>query len=298
MDSNRFIEAARAGRNDFWRYLLTAILAGGFALAGGVMIVLIVLVTTGSLDLLALPPALFLALNLLPFFLILGVLAAALPLLHGRPFFSLINPLAGRFQWRRFFLSAGLWLLLSALSDIVLSLLQPGNYVFVFETACLLPFLLVAVLLIPFQAGAEELFFRGYLTQAFGLAGGLWLAWLVPSLMFGLLHGANPEVGAYGALLTLPLYIGTGLLLGWITLRSESLEPALGLHIANNLYSTVLVTFPSSALPSPALFRIQNYEPLTTLVVFAALSFIYLLLLGWLGRGIFRRGLFGGQRRA
>jgi membrane protease YdiL (CAAX protease family) len=288
MKPNLFIEAARAGRTDFWRYILTILLAGAFALGGGVVVVLVVLLFTGRLDLAALPPALSLALNLLPFFLILGVLAAALPLLHERPFFSLVNPLAGRFQWRRFFLSAGLWVLLSAASDVFLALLEPGNYVFVFEPERLLPFAVVALLLIPFQAAAEELLFRGYLAQGFGLAGGFWMAWLVPSLLFGLLHGANPEVSAYGALLTLPLYIITGLLLGWVTLRSESLELALGLHVANNLYGTLLVTFPSSALPSPALFRIQAYDPLLVLVVFLVLAVVYLLLLHRLGRAFFR----------
>lgn len=279
MVPNLYIEAARAGRNAFWRYLLTLLLTGGFVLGSGVAVVLAAVLFSGSLDLGALPPALFLALNLLPFFFILGVLAAALPLLHGRPFFSLINPLARRFRWARFLLAGGLWLALSAASDLILALLQPGNYVFVFEPARLLPYLLVAVLLIPFQAAAEELLFRGYLAQGLGLAGGYWMAWLVPSLLFGLMHGANPEVEAYGVLLTLPLYILMGLVLGWITLRSEGLELAIGLHVANNLYGTLLVTFPSSALPSPALFRVQAYEPLLVLVVFVFLSAIYLLLL-------------------
>lgn len=293
MTPNLYIEAARAGRNAFWQYLLTILLVGAFVLGSGVVIVLAAMLFTGSLDLAALPPALFLALNLLPFFFILGVLAAALPLLHRRPFFSLINPLAGRFRWSRFFLAGGLWLALSAASDLILALLQPGNYVFAFEPQRLLPYLLVAVLLIPFQAAAEELLFRGYLTQGLGLAGGFWVACLVPSLLFGLLHSANPEVGAYGALLTLPLYIITGLLLGWITLRSESLELAIGLHVANNLYGTLLVTFPSSALPSPALFRVQVYEPLLVLVVFCVLALVYLFLLHLLGKGFFRKGLLG-----
>ncbi len=293
MAPNLYIEAARAGRNAFWQYLLTILLVCVFVLGSGVVIVLAAVLFTGSLDLAALPPALFLALNMVPFFFVLGVLAVALPVLHRRPFFSLINPLAGRFRWSRFFLSAGLWLALSAAADLFLALLRPGNYVFVFEPQRLLPYLLVAVLLIPFQAAAEELLFRGYLTQGLGLAGGFWVAWLVPSLLFGLLHGANPEVGAYGVLLTLPLYIITGLLLGWITLRSESLELAIGLHIANNLYGTLLVTFPSSALPSPALFRVQAYDPLLVLVVFCALSMIYLLLLHLTGKDFFRKGLFG-----
>ena len=69
---------------------------------------------------------------------------------------------------------------------------------------------------------SEELLFRGYLTQAFGLPGGFWAAWLVPGVWFGLLHFANPEVSAYGVLMTMPIYIDMGLLLGWVTLRSAA----------------------------------------------------------------------------
>lgn len=286
MMENPFVLAAESGKNDFWRYLLTIFLTGGLFMVGGVMLVAAAVLLTGSMDLASLAPPLYLALNLAPFFCVLGGLWIALPLLHKRSFSSLVNP-GRRFAWKAFFLSAGAWLLISAAGDLVLSRLQPGNYVFSFDPARYLPWLAVVVLLLPFQCAAEELFFRGYLTQGLGLAGGFWLAWLVPALLFGLLHGANPEVLRYGPLLTLPVYIGTGLLLGWITLRSAGLEMALGLHMANNFYSTLLVTFPSSALPSPALFQIQQYEALAVMLVFFAAVLVYLVLITWLGRGFF-----------
>jgi len=284
MNENLFIHAARVGKNDFWRYLVSLLLVGALAVLGGACPAVGLLGV--GLDLVSLSPPLYLALNLVPFFFVLGGLAIALPRIHHRPLRTLINPLR-RFSWRAFFLSAGLWGLVSAAGDLVLSRLQPGNYVFSFDPARYLPWLAAVVFLLPFQCAAEELFFRGYLTQGLGLAGGFWLAWLLPSFLFGLLHGANPEVLSYGALLTLPVYIGTGLLLGWVTLRSGGLEMALGLHIANNLYSTLLVTFPSSALASPALFKIQRYDALAVLLVFFAAALCYLGLLGWFGRHVF-----------
>jgi uncharacterized protein len=293
MSVNQFLQAARAGKNDFWRYLLTILMIMFLFLSGGVCLAFVALVM-GSRDLLSLPPALYLALNLVPFLFVLAGLGIALPLLHQRSPLTLLTP-GKRFAFKPFLISAAVWIAVSVAGDLILSQFQPGNYVFKFDPGQYLPWLVVSLLLLPFQCAAEELFFRGYLTQGLGMAGGFWLAWLVPSLLFGLLHGANPEVLQYGPLLTLPVYIGTGLLLGWITLRSESLEMALGLHIANNLYTALLVTFPSSALPAPALFQIQHYDALTVLVTFFASVGVYLVLVGWLGRVFFRVGLLGSH---
>jgi membrane protease YdiL (CAAX protease family) len=57
--------------------------------------------------------------------------------------------------------------------------LRPGNVYWSFDPSRFVPFLL-RIVLIPVQAATEELIFRGYLTQAFGLlARGIWLAWIV-----------------------------------------------------------------------------------------------------------------------
>lgn len=298
MSDNRFLEAARLGLNDFWRYAATFFLAISLLVMSSVCAVMILVfttrgidLTTGTLDLSKLPAPGFLLANLVPFTFILVGLWIGVRLLHKRPFISLINP-ALKFDWRRFGFSAAVWVVISVLSDLVLSLLQPGNYVFNLDLPALLPVLLISLVFLPLQVAGEELFFRGYLTQGIGHRFGFWAAWIIPSLFFGLLHGANPEVGAYGMLMTMPLYIGMGLLLGWITLRSESLELALGAHLANNLYASLLVTFPSSALTTPALFTIQEYNPVLTLVAFFVVVPIYLGILHVGGRAFFRKGLF------
>jgi len=289
---NKYLQAAQTGNNDFWRYLLVSSLIGFGFIIGGVCLAVIAFLVSGVIDLASLPAPALLAINMLPFLIALICLAAGIQFIHRRPLISLINP-AGSFSWARFLLSASLWFGLSLASDGILWLLQRDNYVFVFEPEKFILWCIVAGLLLPIQCAAEELLFRGYFTQGMGLAGGFWLAWLVPALVFGMLHGANPEVGTYGAAVTLPLYIATGLLLGWITLRSESLEFALGLHVANNIYGAVLVTFPSSVLPAPALFRMQHYDALLALLIFFGVAVIYLVLLSVLGRGFFRSGLFG-----
>ena len=277
--SNSFIEAARAGKNDFWRYVVTILLimtlVTGSSLCLG-MAALLMGQLPGSIE--AIPPITLLVVGLIPFGFVLVGLWMGLRLLHGRPFETLVRP-AGRFRWGLLALSAGIWLALAAGGDLALSAVEPGNYRFVFEPQRLIPYALLALLLLPIQVAGEELLVRSYLTQGFGLAGGYWAAWLVPAVIFGLLHGLNPEVGAYGILLTMPVYIGMGLLLGWVTLHTAGLELALGMHLANNLYGTLLVTAPSSALPAPALFRIGQYDPAAALVVFAITALVYLLVI-------------------
>jgi membrane protease YdiL (CAAX protease family) len=214
--------------------------------------------------------------TMLPFPVTLLVLWIGQTLIHRRPMRLLVNPF-GKIRWRYLLLSAVLWLGLCGLSDLVLSVLQPGNYVWNFNLNRFLPYLALSLILIPLQTATEEFIFRGYLAQGLSLLNaGVWPSLIIPALVFGALHGVNPEVSAYGLLSTLPFYIAFGLLAGWLTLRSRGLELSIGMHAANNLYAALMVTFPASALPSPALFSIQDYNADLGLVVFAACMLLYL----------------------
>ena len=64
---------------------------------------------------------------------------------------------------------------------------------------------------------------------------------IITSVIFGMLHIANPEVEKLGYVLMI-YYIGTGFFLGIMTLMDEGLELALGFHAANNLFTALLVT--------------------------------------------------------
>jgi membrane protease YdiL (CAAX protease family) len=94
-------------------------------------------------------------------------------------------------------------------------------------------FLLVIVLLTPFQAIAEEYVFRGYLTQVFGsMTARLWVsravAVLVPALLFAFAHGAQD----------FPVFVDRlafGLVAGILVIATGGLEAAMAYHIVNNL---------------------------------------------------------------
>ncbi|WP_299030343.1 type II CAAX endopeptidase family protein [uncultured Thermanaerothrix sp.] len=275
-----YLSAAREGRHETWRYIATLALVIWLFISVSFGASLVAVILTGTTDLNAFPPLLLLILAMLPFPLggLLG-LVIGLRLFHRRSLLSLINP-AGRVRWAFLWRSFGLWLLLCALSDLILWLINPTNYTWAADWSRFLPYALLAILLIPFQTSTEELIFRGYLTQWIGRSRlGFWAALVLPNLIFALLHGLNPEVQTYGAWLTLPLYFGIGLVLSWVTLQSGGLEYALGMHAANNFYAALLVTFPASALPSPALVYMRKYDPVIGLISFIIMASVYLFIL-------------------
>jgi uncharacterized protein len=317
-----YILSAQSGRNHAWRYLATFTLVTLLVLAGSAASHFLVRLESaaGGLPLAPggqIPPLLLLGLNFLPYAFIPLGLWIGLSQLHQRSFLSLINA-DWSFNWRRFFLSAGLWLGLLVLADLFLAWRVPGRYALTFDASAFFPFFAAALVLVPIQAAGEELLYRGYLAQGIGLRGGFWLAWLMPSLLFGLLH-YNP---AFGWEQAIPV-IALSLMLGWITLRSGGLELAIGLHVVHNLYGLALVSSPHSPLPAPALLTVRpetglvlvaspelaaaasgaasgslagTFIPLDILV-YALVGLFYLVFIALLGRGFFPLGLVGHPLR-
>lgn len=160
-----------------------------------------------------------------------------------------------RIDWSRFWFVFILWGVLS--SGLVLAdyFLTPEDYVFNFKLVPFLILCLVAVLLVPLQTSFEEYLFRGYLMQGIGvLVKNRWIPLIITSLVFGLLHIANPEVDKLGYVIMV-YYIGTGLFLGIMTLMDEGLELALGFHAANNLFTALLVTADWTAFQTHSIFK-------------------------------------------
>lgn len=272
---NPFLEIARQGRNKWWWYVVGVAIIFAFWTVGEVVVALPLVLqqqdpTRADLVLLAL-----LLLSFLP---VLVALAVVVRYLHGRPFRSLITPYE-RVEWRRIAQGFAVWFALAAVSSFAEALLNPGRYQMNPEPLSVLPFLLVAALLIPVQAVAEELFYRGYLLQGLGLLfqQPLLLA-LVNGVLFALPHASNPEVSDDFAKVMLT-YLLAGFFWTLITLRSGTLELAIGAHTANNLFTAVVANYHISALPSRSFFMINqidaNYQ-LVTLTL--GMGIFYLLL--------------------
>lgn len=288
---NSFIHQAGKGKNGFWLYLGTIILVMVCYLLASIPVSVILVqratelgldlqevMTSVNPDVIQMDPGLVLFLFLLPFVGLLVMLWVCVTNFHKRPFISLINGFT-RVDWKKVGYSALVWSLLALASELISFQLSPDNYTWNFQPTKFFSLFIVALLILPLQTSAEELFFRGYLMQGIGYVSRRpWLGLLITSVAFGLMHMANPEIALYGEWI-ISYYIGVGLLLGLITLLDDGLEIALGLHAANNIFGAVFVSFPGSAFQTPSLFVMKEFNAegmLIGWVIMATLFFLFM----------------------
>lgn len=98
----------------------------------------------------------------------------------------------------------------------------------------------LALAVITLQAGTEEIIYRGYLQQQFAVLSGHPAIWMViPSFIFGFghyLNGYGAADGLYWALWATLL----GLSCADLTARTGNIGAAVGLHVANNMFASVI----------------------------------------------------------
>ncbi|TDD45561.1 CPBP family intramembrane metalloprotease [Kribbella antibiotica] len=129
--------------------------------------------------------------------------------------------------------------------------------------------LVMLICLVPFQAAAEEYFFRGWLLQSVG-AFVRWpiLALIPQALLFAAAHGW----GTVWGFIDLTVF---GLVMGWLTIRTGGLEAAIALHVANNLIAMVVASAFKGGLASDETAADLPWQyaaiTMTTTVVFAVL---------------------------
>jgi membrane protease YdiL (CAAX protease family) len=183
-----------------------------------------------------------------------------------------------KIDWKRIFFAFFLWGGVTVALTFMDVLMRPENYEWNFDPTKFLILVVVAVALIPLQTSFEEYLFRGYIMQGLGIATkSRAVPLVVTSVIFGLMHIANPEIGRLGYGL-LVYYIGTGFFLGIITLMDEGLELALGFHAANNLFGALLVTAEWTAFQTDSLY-IDTGEPELGVGILFPLLIIYPLLI-------------------
>jgi membrane protease YdiL (CAAX protease family) len=289
LEPTSYLDLARQGHGSVWRYvagtfsiLFIWLIIGGVATAF-VLIGLGLFQGVPLLDLaeLVLDPSLlgyipyFLVLNLGFIFFLFGIWMSA-RLIHGRSVRSLVT-WRHSINWRRVGTGFLFWALLLGIGTLVEYLLSPETFSVTFDARIFFPFALLAVLITPLQTTAEELFFRGYLVQAGSLISRNWIFLSIWSgLLFALPHFTNPEVAENTFVVLLTFFV-LGAFLTWISLKDGTIELAIGVHAANNLMAGLLVTFPESVLPTPAILTTTHFDPFFSLigtVVFCALFYL------------------------
>ena len=290
----KHLERALQGKNGIGRYILMAIIVMVVAQIAAFPLFLILLpsILSNGGNIGDLPAALqnpsdwgissnlLLLVMMVTFVIMYFLFALLVKPLHGRTVRETING-RRKIRWDRIRMGIIVWGII-ILADTAISLLlsSPTEYEFRFNVAALIPLLLIVLIILPFQTSIEELLFRGYLAQ--GVARwtkSRWWALIIPSVLFALMHIANPEVKEYGFWLSMPQYLIMGLMLGLISILDDGIELALGIHFINNGLTALLVTHKASALQTDALFLYHEMDPVASLISISIAGVLLVLIL-------------------
>lgn len=257
-----YIEQAFKYRHEFWRYIVGTLIVIAGVILGQIPFAMAVFLS-GGMDVAAmeeseimqvLEPNVSLFFLLLTFAVGLVAVLVSVKLIHGQGIRSLTTS-RKKVDWNRIFFGFGLIAVMTIVLTIADYYANPEDYLINFKPQPFFILFIIAVVMIPLQTSFEEYLFRGYFMQGLGtLAKNRWLPLIVTSVVFGGLHFFNPEVTKLGNIIMI-YYIGTGFMLGIITLMDEGLELALGFHAANNLVAALLVTADWTAFQTHSILK-------------------------------------------
>ena len=289
----KHLSRAFDGQNQWWKYLVVILVAFGVGQTVGAIPLIVVLgisiamnggqVATpeNPMDLSAygIDPSLGLALMVIPFIVTLVLAIVLIKSFHQRTSKDVLNG-GRRFRWNRFWLGVSVWGAMILVLFFAQLLISPEELEFRFDPATFIPLVFVAVLLIPIQSGTEEFIFRGYLAQGVAVwTKSRWAVILIPSILFALLHGMNPEVKEHGFWMMMPSYFVFGVAFAITAILDDGIELAIGIHAVNNTLGALLVTSKESALQVPSLFFQQETDPVNESLALVLSSVVLLVIL-------------------
>ncbi len=187
---------------------------------------------------------------------------------------GLIHSITGRMRWSYLGVFLGFGFLIFGLYYVGFLALEGSlttqNSVHPLDSGMFWLYLVLILLMVPFQCYAEELLFRGYLMQTVGrwLKNPVW-AIILPAPIFMALHG----YGLWGQLSVLTM----ALIAGFLCWYTGGLEAGIGLHIANNI-STIILGLLGLADPFDAKGEAQELDFAQALILqlaFAGLVYMY-----------------------
>ncbi len=287
-----FISRTPDGLHDAWRYIVGILLVFLFYSAGQLPFYVVMKLKGAPVD----DPGMmadfsfsdygidtnvgFLLLLTMFVFALIGLFVVVVRL-HDRSLLSLINP-TGKIRYRRIGAGFLFWLLANLVLELISYGLDSENYTFQFHAGPFVVLLLISLVVLPLQTSFEELFFRGYMMQGMAvLASRMWIPALLSSIVFGLMHIANPEIKEYGWQPMLLFYISAGFFLAYVAIQDQGLELSIGLHTATNFFGAVFVNYEGSVLQTDALFLSGKAEAWPMVITFWVMASIFIF---WAGR--------------
>ncbi len=232
-------------------------------------------------------PTGFYALMLLSFLPIFFVIPVVYKYLHNLPVKALLTS-AKRFRWDYLWRTMAIIFLFYGLLAVVEYIFFPKEFEGLkvqTDWVFYLKLLAITLLLVPFQAAAEEFLCRGYLNQALiKYLRSPWLVFAITSGGFALLHAWNPEAsGQMGPYLASIFLYGMAMCI--LLYFEGGIESAIGAHIANNIFVFGLLGYEDPDLPNTALFTVG--EPVIEWHDFAiefGLMIILISIIIWVNR--------------
>lgn len=284
-----YIQQAYKGKNEWYHWVMTIVLIFiGWQVLGALPLMAVAVMHSADMNEFAKASAdsfmtlginnnLFLFLMIVTFFVGLLFLFIGVKYVHKRTITSLITS-RKKVDWKRFWFGFFTWGALAVIMIFLGILISPDDYSWNFKPIQFFTLVAISFLFLPFQTSFEELLFRGYFMQGLGvLAKNRWLPLILTSVVFGLLHGANPEVEKLGYI-SMVFYIGTGFFYGITTLMDEGTELALGLHAINNIVAAFFVTTNWTVFQTDALL-VDSSEPSVGWEMFFPVFVLYPLML-------------------
>ena len=277
-----FIKQAYKGKTDWWRYLVgVVIIFLAWQLFGSLPFMAALFFEAGPEILTLTQEEMFNVLDSnLSFFLLLlsfavglGGLLLVIRFLHNQRLKD-VTTTRRKIDWGRFFFGFSIIAVFTIVTTVIDYNMRPENFLWNFEMVPFIILAIIALIMVPLQTSFEEYLFRGYLMQGLGvMAGNRWFPLIVTSVIFGGLHIFNPEVEKMGYIIMV-YYIGTGLLLGIMTLMDEGMELALGFHAGNNLIGALLVTADWTAFETNSVLKDVS-EPMAGIDIIVPVLIIY-----------------------
>jgi hypothetical protein len=260
MPEKTFLDNDQYGKNNWWRYIITSFTSW----VGPLILIIIISIPflIFSYPLAKGMDAEEVVNNLNPLILLLvfGIYYAlsflffyfCTSIIHHKKLIMFINT-ASKVKWRKILKGAGLWFALMGCALLIELIINPSSVKFSFNPA-FFTLLVLSIIIYSIQASFEEIFFRGYLMQGIGLITRKpVIPLLITSALFALGHFFNGSDTLTGIGMVISMFI-FGITLGIITLGENSLETAMGVHIAHNIFLTTVINSTDVFGNLPSLF--------------------------------------------
>jgi uncharacterized protein len=290
MSKIMFLDNVNNGKNTKGSYLLTILITViGGTFASVLFLVLFMILYFSSLRTTGMGFEINILNNPLIILIFIGVSYGIFALLfylcirfiHKKNFINLINT-GKNVKWFRILKGAGLWGGILAIFTLVSYIYDNSSLSFNLNFVPFIYLLVISLLVFPIQASFEEIFFRGYLMQGFGLLSKKPIVPLIlTTLIFAIVHFYNGTTLEMSITIVVSALV-LGLMLGIIVLGEDGLETAMGVHIANNMFIALFLNSPDSGLGNlPSLFTSPSTNSYSGILLLIAMAVILIIILFW-----------------